>query len=43
MGRASYQSKKCKHLAKPIMIGNIYRLRRELVENIISLMNSYQS
>ncbi len=31
--------KHCKHLAKPIMIGNIYRLPRELVENYIEFIN----
>ncbi len=33
--------KKCKPLAKPIMIGNIYRLHRELVENYTELINEF--
>ncbi len=33
--------KKCEHLAKPIIIGNIYRLLREHVENYIEFINEY--
>ncbi len=33
MGGATYPNKKGEHLAKPIMIRNIYRLPWELVKN----------
>ncbi len=33
------QIKTGEHLAKPIMIGNIYRLPRELVENCTEFIN----
>ncbi len=35
------QIKKGEHLAKPIMIGNIYRLPRELVENYTEFLNEF--
>ncbi len=37
----TYPNKKGEHLAKPIMIGNIYRLPRALVEKDIEFINEF--
>ncbi len=42
MGGATYPNKKKgEHLAKPIMIRNIYRLPRELVKNYTQFINEF--
>ncbi len=41
MEGATYPNKTVEHLVKPIMIGNIYRLPRELVGNYTDFINEF--
>ncbi len=41
MGMVIYPNKKGKHHAKPIMIGNIYRLQRKLVKKYTEFINEF--
>ena len=41
MGRSIYLHKKCEHLLKPIILGNVYRKPVELLENYTQFIHEF--